>query len=1103
MRIPPKVVLLAWAVFASVGAVTPADPPTTDFADQIRTLIAESLFTEAETRARDLLGSLEGIHGEGSLESCEALDLLVETLWRAGKAQAQETRELAARAVSTKEKVYGKTHAEVATSRRNQAIVLELSGETERAGEAYERVLQIRKQTAGPRSAEAAAAMVDIAIFHYGLAHYEESRSAYEQALEIQIETLGPNDPAVGRTLNNLALLLHAMGELEEARTRFEQTVALKERIAPDSLDLAWTLDAYAYLLDTLGSYPKALELYERALAIRETELPPDHHHIAWTLNNLANLMRKIGDFSEASILYRRALGIQLESLGADHEDTAVTRGNLAELLHVMGDYEESLRLYERTLQVRIALHGEKHPDVGTNLHSMATVLADMGRTDRAREYYTRARSVWIETLGKEDEHYARTLGGLGDLLAVEEKYAQAGKFYDEALTVLEGQLGADHPAVASQLHAKARVLRARGKLDDARASLTLALSIRRQSVGTDHPLTAAVLVDLAEVQARTGNPSLALDAALESEAISAAHFRATAGVLPERQALRLAAVRTTGRDVSLSVQITTTETERIRDVWNSVIASRAAVLDELMARRRGLATVNDPKIVRLWEELNRASRRLANLSIRGPGSHEDVSEYRDILLAARLEKEETEQELAEASLRFRRELDEGAAGIDDISGALPEGAALVAFTVYTPVIAGKRDASERRYMAFVLTGPDAEPRIVPLGRARDIDRRVAEWRRRVAPDKRTATISAESVYRTAAAALRQEIWDPVAKQIGEPKMILVVPDGSVNLVNLSTLPIDDTEYLVGGPPIHYLGAERDVLTAGSRSAPGDGLLALGGASFNREPALQDALRSPGQRSGCEKLTTMQFGHLPSSEREIDQVISLWREVEAAGNEDGSAKASTIVRLTGDQANEAQFKSQAPGRRVLHLATHAFFLGSECASSLSGTRGVGGLAPFPTTTTLGNRPAGESPLLLSGIVLAGANRRDEAGPNQEDGILTAEEVSVMDLAGVEWAVLSACDTGTGAIEIGEGVLGLRRAFQVAGARTVVMSLWPVGDRMARDWMTALYDARIARGMTTAESVRSASLQMLEERRKAGESTHPFAWAVFVAAGDWM
>jgi CHAT domain-containing protein len=145
---------------------------------------------------------------------------------------------------------------------------------------------------------------------------------------------------------------------------------------------------------------------------------------------------------------------------------------------------------------------------------------------------------------------------------------------------------------------------------------------------------------------------------------------------------------------------------------------------------------------------------------------------------------------------------------------------------------------------------------------------------------------------------------------------------------------------------------------------------------------------------------------------------------------------------------------------------------------------------------------GENPLVLAGLALAGANHRTAVGPEQEDGILTAEEIASMDLASAEWAVLSACDTGVGEIRAGEGVFGLRRAFQIAGVGTLIMSLWSVDDEGSRRWMAELYEERLLKGLGTAEAVREASLKLLRDRRKRGQSTHPFHWASFIAAGDW-
>jgi len=404
-------------------------------------------------------------------------------------------------------------------------------------------------------------------------------------------------------------------------------------------------------------------------------------------------------------------------------------------------------------------------------------------------------------------------------------------------------------------------------------------------------------------------------------------------------------------------------------------------------------------------------------------------------------------------------------------------------------------------YAAFVLRA-GTEPVVVPLGPADRIDTDIGEWRNRAAaqPDARRPDLERET--RRVGDKLRRRLWDPLEPHVRGAERILVVPDGALHLINLAALPVGESAYLIEGVPlIHYLTAERDIPHF-AKGAPttGRGLLALGGASFDAASAAApprpasvaptDAGRAT--RSACGSLRSMQFSALPGTLGEVQDVARLWNQA------DQSASRSSHI-LTGTSASERAFKKDGPGKRVLHLATHGFFLGSQC-SGRSETRAAGVLAH--TSTVDRSSVDSESPLLQTGLALASANLRARATADDEDGILTGEEVAALNLEGTEWAVLSACDTGLGEVRNGEGVFGLRRAFQIAGVRSVIMSLWPVDDRVTRDWMVALYRARLERKLDTAESVRAASLEILRNRRAGRLSTNPLYWAGFVAAGDW-
>ena len=192
----------------------------------------------------------------------------------------------------------------------------------------------------------------------------------------------------------------------------------------------------------------------------------------------------------------------------------------------------------------------------------------------------------------------------------------------------------------------------------------------------------------------------------------------------------------------------------------------------------------------------------------------------------------------------------------------------------------------------------------------------------------------------------------------------------------------------------------------------------------------------------------------------------------------------------GADASEEKFKAGAPGNRVIHLATHGYFLESICQPRLP----VGGFESKEGYV-------GENPLLLSGLLLAGANLHgfESEQADAEDGILTAYEVSEMVLEGTELVVLSACETGLGEVKEGEGVYGLRRAFQMAGVRTVISALWPVSDKVTAEMMGKLYDRQ---DVTLPATLRRIQLEKINELRANNKTDHPFNWGAFIALGDW-
>jgi CHAT domain-containing protein/tetratricopeptide (TPR) repeat protein len=996
-----------------------------------RGLIKQGKYADAETQARELLDEMRSEHGSESPEAAEAMDVLVESLWRGGKAQQPETRELAEQVIERKESAMGPDHVSVAESLANLGVIC------------------------------------------FFLGDFDVARSSWERALAIRERALGPEDPAVAQILNNLANLATNLGDLALAR-----------------------------------------EMNERALAIREKAFGTEHPLVAQSLTNLAIALTESGEYAAALPVLERSLALNQKLIGAGHPKTALSEVALGRAYMETGDYERAIELFDRAMETFEKTIGPDHPQVALLLNNQAEALRELGEYAAARPLYERALAINEKALGPEHPLVAGSLGNLGYLEEEAGNLQTAIALHERAVRIREAALGDDDPQLALSLNNLASACAKIGDYERALPLYERALEIRRMSLGSDHPLVAETLIGLALLRARTGERAAALDLALDAEAISRDHLRLTGRSLSEELALRYSAVRWSGLDLALTLAADGLGDEDRARVLDAVVRSRAVVLDGIADRRRTALEIDDPQIARLVAELAAARTKLANLTVRGPGKL-DASTYREVLADARDEKERTERKLAVASAEFAREQERSRLGLDDVTDALPEDGALLAWALYeryelTPATQDdrttKKSTPSPSYMAFVVSSGQA-PAAVDVGLAETLENLVAWWREEVSTGLLTAGRDgrqAETAYRAVGGRLRERVWDPLTPHLEDVRRLFVVPDGALNLVSLASLPTGSAGYLIeGGPVLHYVSAERDLVSPESPTRRGNGLLVLGGPDYDAKVGQPDSeggsyATTRGATSPCSDFDRLDFGALAATDREASEIVALWK---AAGH--GGESPDELSHLSGSAATEAAFKAEAPGRRVLHLATHGFFLGGNCAAA-AGTRGIGSVAntETPEATAREVRPT-TSPLLLSGLALAGANQRRAAATDEEDGILTAEEIAALDLSSVEWAVLSACDTALGEIRAGEGVFGLRRAMRIAGVRSLIMSLWSVDDEATLQWMAALYRGRLEQGLDTAASTREAGLSVLEARRDADLDTHPFYWAAFVAAGQWQ
>ncbi len=1068
---------------------TVRDTLAADVRQSLERALKESRLAEAESTARALLDRLES-RGR-SLAAAQALDYLVEALWRGGKSQAAGSKELAERVVRQKENLFGANHAEMATSLNNQAILLYMRGDYAEAGPLHERALAIREQTLGPEHPNVAKSLINLAAVRTQMGELESTRPLYERALAIQEKALGSEHPDLGHSLTGLGLLHWQSGRYALSAPLFERALAIQQKATGrDRGPLATTLSNLAGLRYAMGEYAESRSLYERALAIREELLGPEHPAVADLLARLGLVLWQTGDHAAALPLYERALANRERKLKPEHPSRIESLHDLALLRHDLGDLEQARVLYEQVLASRERTLGPRHGRVAEVLTNLANLLSEQGDQRAAVPLYERALEIREESLGLEHPKVGLVLTNLADSYFRMGDLAKARELYDRALATSEKALPPDHIDIASELGGLARVVDALGESERALQLYERATRVTERSLGVDHPRVVPELVQWGAALAAAGRSHEAFEAALRAERIGREHLRLTARVLPEHRAMEYAAFRKGGLDLAILMAAgpIAGDPEVSRRTWDAVIRSRALVLDEMASRHRVLAG-GDSAIARAAADFRTSRRRLAGVIVRGQGDSAPEG-FRALVDSARRESEALERVLAARSAAFREERARVQVGFADLASALPRDAALVAFLRYQRPRDSARLASPgpgaaegaARYAVFVQRHAESDPALLPLGDGDAIDSLVRKWMNQVTRAALLPT-SGDAASREAGAALRRAIWDPVVSRLGGARKVFIVPDGALWVVNFGALPVDGSRYLIENRAVlHYLSTERDLIDRPSPAYDSDGLLAIGGPDFEAQPsellaagALQGSL-SPethrGSRASCGDFRSRRFRALPQAAREVNDLAILWDQALQRGRVRGAR-----ITLAGVEATETAFKTRAPGKRTIHLATHGFFLEERCA-------------------------ADDNPLYLSGIVLAGANRRDQVGPSHEDGILTAEEVATLDLSGLECGVLSACETGIGVVRTGEGVLGLRRAFQIAGARTLVMSLWEVEDEAARQWMGEFYARRIHRGDSTAEAVRAASLKALRDRRSRRENTNPFYWAAFVAAGDW-
>jgi CHAT domain-containing protein/Tfp pilus assembly protein PilF len=1069
----------------TVSLLAPDGKPLAEFDSEIRTHGQETASQVAETagnyrlvvkakqkdaptgryeiRVAELRAATEK---DRALQEARNLGTESERLWRAGK--YDEARPLAERALAIREKEQGSEHPDVAAYINLLANLYRDKGDYAKAEPLFQRALLLREKAFGTEHPYVAVSLNSLAAIFSDKGDYANAERLFRRSLIIREKSLGPEHPDVAVSLNNLAIVYSIKGDYAQAEPLYQRALMIREKVfGTEHPEFARTLNSLAILHYNKGEYDKAEPLFQRALAIREKRNGKEHPDVVAPLNNLAMLYHVKGLYEKAEPFYERAILIAGKSLGPEHPDLAGSLDNLANLYRAKGDYAKAISFSQRALMIKEKALGPEHSNLSPTLNHLAILYYHQGNYALAEPLYQRALTIWEKTLGAEHPHVAACLDNIALLNSDKGDFAKAEPLFQRALAIREKRLGSEHPDVAHTLENFASLYRVKGDYAKAEPLHQRALEIREKGLGQEHHYVAYSLNNLARLYEAIGDVTQATNAQIRACSISEHNLALNLATGSERQKLVYLASFATQTNQTISFHAKSAPDDRqARNLAATLILQRKgraldAMTDSFAALRQRLSS-QDQELFDQWKSVAARLSRLVQTGLQKM----TPAEYQRLIRELNEQKEELEAQIARRNLDFSLQIKPVTE--QAVRAAIPGDAALVEFAVYHPFNAKYSKLDEQfgapRYIAYVLR-QQGEIQWVELGEAEPIDKAVDDWRQAFGKvnEKTGAPVVTEKEIRRLARALDEKVMRPIRALLGETRQVFISPDGKLNLVPFAALVDENNRYLAQRYSINYLTSGRDLLRLQSARESKSEALVVG------NPVYGDP----------DPKAKMYFRPL-SAAAELEGIKQAMPEAMVFDKKD---------------ATEAVLK-QAHAPRILHIATHGFFLPNGGSSSAN-TRSFSLLGSPAIRSGVDSEAIVENienPLLLSGLALAGANRLQSG---EEDGILTALEVAGLDLWGTKLVVLSACDTGVGEVKNGEGVYGLRRALFLAGAESQMVSLWKVNDSATKDLMVAYYK-ELLKGIGRAEALRKVQKKMLLDPKRR----HPYYWASFIHSGEW-
>lgn len=930
-------------------------------------------------------------------------------------------------------------------------------GEMSTAEQSYNEGIEIL-QVANAQNTTYASIIGNLAILKQDIGNYIAAEKLFEQQIEI-LKNTNENSIAYATALNNAATLKQIQAQHLQAQHLLNEALQVTESVTGNNtLNYAGVAENLALVKAEIGNYREAEELLNQTLSIRKSILGEEHILYASTLQNQGRLKQLKGKYQEAEPLFVKALAIKEAALGKNHPSYAFALNNMALLYQTMGNFNQAEPLFEQTAAIYNAAFGKMHPEYATALENLATIKKLKGNNEEAAELLQTAVEIDKQVLGTSHPRYATALHNLASIYKDMKRYEEASTLFSQALTIDKSIYGEEHPAYASTLYNLAVLQQELKKIDSAEINFKKALTIRENAFGKNHPDYAYSLYGLAGLYHLTGEFT---KAKIYYDQVIGNYLQQIDDFFPslsekEKSAFygKIKPVIESYQDFAIEYATSNIENseEIIGDLYNLQLSTKALLLHASNKVRNRILNSGNQELVdnyQQWTEMKETLSKYLSFSTDELAAQEiNIDQISNDI-------NQLEKFLSQQSETFADEIESEAITWNAIAGQLKENEAAVEILR----IKKRYVPDSIMYVALILKPKKTIPEFVVLNEGTHLELRYFNYYRNAIK----FTVGDEISYR--------QFWEPIDAKLAAIETVFASFDGVYNKININTLfDPKENKYVIDEYNVRSVSNTKEIVSSTAPKAEQSANIAsvFGFPDFNI--GLEDDFTNISKTRASRFGFTDNIPELPGTDTEVNRL-----------NELLTNNGWQTNLYTREKASEAQLK-QISSPTLIHVATHGFFMPD---------------IDYEEETDYGLyfNDQNYNPLFRSGLLLAGAANSiyKEKQLDEQDGILTAYEAMNLDLDQTSLVVLSACETGVGEVKNGEGVYGLQRAFIVAGAESVIMSLWQVDDYTTQRLMILFYENWLS-GQNKFDAFKNASKKLKEEFKD------PYHWGAFVILG---